>query len=175
MKVKKSILKQIQRNVFLGLGIYLILIFAGIYVAFKWTYHKEVKSSLEGIKASLKESILLQGDSNFKEALLFAENQDVKRIYLSLKKEGGDLSRVEEKNKEIFQKYGRLLRDTTEPLIKVLERETGVRPKIHFHLPGPRSFVRTWKKTGEDVKLDDLSGFRFAITEAQKSKTYSWA
>jgi methyl-accepting chemotaxis protein len=170
MKVKKSILKQIQRNVFLGLGIYLILIFAGIYVAFKWTYHKEVKSFLEGIKASLKESILLQGDSNFKEALLFAENQDVKRIYLSLKKEGGDLSRVEEKNKEIFQKYGRLLRDTTEPLIKVLERETGVRPKIHFHLPGPRSFVRTWKKPGEDVKLDDLSGFRFAITEAQKSK-----
>ncbi len=170
MKVKKSILKQIQRNVFLGLGIYLILIFAGIYVAFKWTYDKKVKSSLEGIKASLKESIFLQGDSNFKEALFFAENQDVKRIYLSLKKEVGDLSKVTENNKEIFEKYGRILRDTTEPLIKTIERETGVRPKIHFHLPGPRSFVRTTRKPGEDVKLDDLSGFRFAIADAQKSQ-----
>ncbi len=170
MKVKKSILKQIQRNVFLGLGIYLILIFAGIYVAFKWTYHKEVKSFLEGIKTSLKESIFLQGDSNFKEALFLAENQDVKRIYLSLKKEVGDLSKVTENNKEIFEKYGRILRDTTEPLIRTIEKETGVRPKIHFHLPGPRSFVRTWRKPGEDVKLDDLSGFRFAIADAQKSQ-----
>ncbi len=170
MQVKKSILKQIQKNVFLGLGIYLILTFIGIYVVFKWTYHKEVKSSLEGIKSSFEESIFLQSDSNFKEALLFAENQDIKKIYLSLKKEVGDLSGITEENKKIFEKYGRILRDTTEPIIKTIEKETGVRPKIHFHLPGPRSFVRTTRKSGEDVKLDDLSAFRFAITEAQNSK-----
>lgn len=170
MEVKKSIVKTIQKNLFIGLGIFLILIVAGVYLAFQWTFKKEINKTLETDKTVLKDYINLSAESNFKEALLFAENQAIKNIYLSLKNEVGDLSRITEENKKNFEKYGRLLREASEPLIRAIERESGVRPKLHFHLPGPRSFVRTWKKPGEDVKLDDLSGFRFAIAEAQKSK-----
>lgn len=170
MESKKSIMKTIQKQLFIGLGIFLILIVVGVYSAFLWTFKKEINQTLEKDKTVLYDYVNLLGESSFKEALLLAENQEVKNIYLSLKNEVGDLSEFTEENKKNFEKYGRLLRETVEPFIKAIERESGERPKIHFHLPKPRSFVRTWKKPGEDVKLDDLSGFRFAIAEAQKSK-----
>jgi methyl-accepting chemotaxis protein len=170
MQVKQSILKTIQKRVFTGLGLFFVVLVFGMYFSLMWVYNKEIRNTLEADKISLTESIKLQGDSNFKEALLLAENQEVKKIYLSLKGEVGDLTKVTEENKKIFEKYGRMLRETSESLIKAIERDSGVRPKIHLHLPGPRSFVRTFRKVGEDVKLDDLSGFRFAIATAQKDK-----
>ena len=170
MQVKQSILKTIQKRVFTGLGIFFIVLVFGLYFSLRWVFNKEIRNTLEADKISLTESIKLQGDSNFKEALLFAESEEVKRVYLSLKGEVGDLTKVTDENKKVFEKYGRLLRDVSEPLLKAIERETGVRPKIHLHLPGPRSFVRTFRKVGEDVKLDDLSGFRFAIASAQKDR-----
>lgn len=170
MQVKQSILKTIQKRVFAGLGLFFVVLVFGMYFSLKWVYNKEIRNTLKADKISLTESIKLQGDSNYKEALLLAENQEVKKIYHSLKSEVGDLTKVTEENKKVFEKYGRMLRETSEPLIKAIESDSGVRPKIHLHLPGPRSFVRTFRKVGEDVKLDDLSGFRFAIVSAQKEK-----
>ena len=170
MQVKQSILKTIQKKVFTGLGIFFIVLVFGMYFSLKWVYKKELKNTLEADKIGLADSIKLQGDSNFKETLLFAESEEIKKIYLSLKAEVGDLTKVTDENKKVFEKYGRLLRDVSEPILKAIERETGVRPKVHFHLPGPRSFVRTFRKVGEDVKLDDLSGFRFAVASSQKEK-----
>ncbi|MGC9142003.1 MAG: methyl-accepting chemotaxis protein [Caldimicrobium sp.] len=170
MEIKNSIAKRLKKNLFFGFGVSLMVTIIGIYLTFQVLLDKESKSSLEKTTLSLKESIYWQGLSDLKDPFLLAENSEVKRIYLSLKNEVGDLSKVTDENRKIFEKYGRQLRDTVEPILSRLEKETGERPKIHFHLPGPRSFVRTWKKPGEDVKLDDLSGFRLAVASAQKSQ-----
>ena len=170
MEIKNSIAKRLKKNLFFGFGVSLMVTIIGIYLTFQILLDKESKSSLEKTTLSLKESIYWQGLNDLKDPFLLAESSEVKRIYLSLKNEVGDLSKVTDENRKIFEKYGRQLRDTVEPILSRLEKETGERPKIHFHLPGPRSFVRTWKKPGEDVKLDDLSGFRLAVASAQKSQ-----
>jgi len=171
MEVKRSLVKKIQWNVLIGLIFFVIFVGVSFYVVTKWVYKKERENLERSVSTAISSSIHLQGDSNFKEALLFAENGKVKEIYLSLKKEVGDLSKLTEENKKTFEKYGRMLREeVSDPLLKAIERETGKKPHIHFHLPGPRSFLRATKKVGEDIKLDDLSGFRFSIIEAQKTK-----
>jgi methyl-accepting chemotaxis protein len=94
-------------------------------------------------------------------------NKAVSDVYVSLLKEAGTLSEVNDANKKIFEKYGQTLRETVTPQIKA----AGIsKYHIHFHLPGPRSFLRWNRPQGEDVKLDDLSTFRFTVAKVQKEK-----
>ncbi|WP_162138244.1 hypothetical protein [Thermodesulfobacterium thermophilum] len=100
-------------------------------------------------------------------ASLLAQTKSVSEVYVSLLKEAGTLSEVNDANKKIFEKYGQILRETVTPQIK----SAGLNKyHIHFHLPGPRSFLRWNRPQGEDVNLDDLSTFRFTVAKVQKEK-----
>ncbi len=64
------------------------------------------------------------------------------------------------------------LREKITPLIRKLERESGIKLiKVHFHKPPAKSFLRCWKPKGKGDGGDDLSSFRFtvkAISETHK-------
>lgn len=148
----------------------LIILGSVFYLAPHYVFKKTLEGRLSVADLALRESIELQGRSALSEVLLLADNPRVKGIYSSLQKEVGDLRTVTDKNRIIFEKYGKMLRDEVEPWLRNAEKVYGDRPRVQFHLPGPRSFVRTWRKPGDDIKLDDISGFRFIVAEAQKDK-----
>ncbi len=54
-----------------------------------------------------------------------------------------------------------LIQRNIQPIIKTVKSVTGIEPKIHFHLPPARSFIRCWT----DKRGDDLSSFRNTILE----------
>lgn len=170
MRSGKSLVGRIQRGLFLGLLVFVLITLILIYTSFLWFANQEMKNALEDFSENFKEFLEVQGKVHLGEVISISESKRIKEIYVSLKREVGDLSHVSEKNREIFERYGRLLRNEVEPLIQRIEKETGYKPALHFHLPGPRSFVRTWRKVGEDVKLDDLSQFRISVLKAQKEK-----
>lgn len=170
MNFSKSIAGKIQKNILLGIGILFILILLSFYVTFKILLHKIVDETLQGQMQFLSDYLNFQTNKSLSEVQILAEDSKVKEVYANLKKEVGDLHTVTEGNKEIFIKYGKMLRAEVDPMLTGIEKQTGKKVHIHFHLPGPRSFVRMSKKPGEDIKLDDLSGFRFAVATAQKEK-----
>ncbi|MFN3406915.1 MAG: methyl-accepting chemotaxis protein, partial [Caldimicrobium sp.] len=140
------------------------------YVTFKILINKKVDEAMQVQEQVLSDYLNLRIKKSLSEVHSLAENSKIKEVYISLKKEVGDLSKVTEGNKEIFIKYGRMLRVEADPIIEGIQKETGEKLHIHFHLPGPRSFVRMAKKSGEDIKLDDLSSFRFSVAQAQREK-----
>lgn len=172
MKAQQSIAGKLQRSLIIGSAILITLLGVALYVVPKYVFHKNLSLTADSIKASLYEAINLYGKIHLSEALATAEDPQVKAIYLGLKREVGDLTNLNEKTRPIFEKYGRELRNHVEPWLKRIEKDTGIRPRLHFHLPNARSFVRTWRKPapGEDVRLDDLSGFRATIVTAQRER-----
>ena len=53
----------------------------------------------------------------------------------------------------------RLFKERFNYIIKSIKRNTGLTPKIHFHLPPARSFYRSWS----EKKGDDISKFRKTV------------
>ncbi|MFN4132521.1 MAG: methyl-accepting chemotaxis protein [Caldimicrobium sp.] len=170
MRAKDSIAKKIQKNIFIGLFIVFSIILVLYYLGTKIVYQKMVLEYLEKEKIIIGEHINNQAKKAISEVLAIKTDSKIIDIYVSLKKEVGDLSKITDTNKEIFIKYAKQLKERIEPYMNSVEKETGRRMQIHFHLPGPRSFLRAFKKPGEDIKLDDLSGYRFAIAKAQREK-----
>lgn len=166
----KGLVRKIQKNLFIGLLAFLLITLLLLYTSFLWFANQEMKRALKEFSENFKEFLETQGNVHLGKVLIISESRRIREIYLSLKKEVGDLSYLSEDNKMIFERYGRVLRNEVEPLLQKIEKETGYRPALHFHLPGPRSFVRTWRKVGEDVKLDDLSKFRVSVAKAQKER-----
>lgn len=58
-----------------------------------------------------------------------------------------------------------LLKERFESISQSIERNTGLTPRIHFHLPPARSFFRSWT----DKKGDDISDFRNTILYVYKN------
>ncbi|MFN4196563.1 MAG: methyl-accepting chemotaxis protein [Caldimicrobium sp.] len=170
MKFNKSIVKKMQKITLFGVFIFLIFIIPSYFVCFKILIDKKVDESLQVQGQYLKDYLNLKVKKSLSEVHLLAENFKVKEVYATLKKEVGDLSKVTERNKELFIKYGRMLREVVDPIIERIQKQTGDFLYIHFHLPGPCSFIRINKKPGEDIMLDDLSSFRFSVVQAQKEK-----
>lgn len=166
-----SMVKRMQRNLIIGFVILIIILGMMLYLIPKHVFKKILEERLNLADLALSESIELQGRSALSEVLLLADNPKIKSIYTALQKEVGDLRTVTDKNRIIFEKYGRMLRDEVEPWLRSVEKMYGDRPRVHFHLPGPRSFVRTWRKPGDDITLDDISSFRFIVAEAQRDKS----
>lgn len=166
MVTKKSLATKIQKNFLIGIIVLFALTLGSLYIGFNFLLQKKIQENLEREKLALGDYLKEQAKKSLSEVLAIATNNKVKEVYAHLKKEVGDLSKVSDNNKEIFIKYGKILREEVEPYISSVEKATGKRMKIHFHLPGPRSFLRTFRKPGEDIKLDDLSGFRFAVAKA---------
>ncbi|MFN4132594.1 MAG: cache domain-containing protein, partial [Caldimicrobium sp.] len=170
MKLRNSLGRKIQKSIFIGLVALFSTILILYFLATKILSNKMIHEHLEKEKLLLGEYINNQAKKALSEVLAIKTDSKIIEIYASLKKEVGDLSKITDTNREIFIKYGKQLRERIEPYITSVEKEMGYRMQIHFHLPGPRSFLRTFKKPGEDIKLDDLSGFRFAVAKAQKEK-----
>ncbi|HCP09914.1 MAG TPA: hypothetical protein DIT22_04325 [Thermodesulfobacterium commune] len=138
-----------------------------LYVVTKhFIYAKDTEKLLGILTNAYKITIKDEGEILASYASLLS-NKAVSDVYVSLLKEAGTLSEVNDANKKIFEKYGQTLRETVTPQIKA----AGIsKYHIHFHLPGPRSFLRWNRPQGEDVKLDDLSTFRFTVAKVQKEK-----
>ncbi|MFO7938112.1 MAG: methyl-accepting chemotaxis protein, partial [Bacteroidales bacterium] len=77
-----------------------------------------------------------------------------------------NLNFVEEAYMEYYQRNnldsaGQIIRANVDKINRALERNLNTTPKIHYHLPPARSFVRAWsQKAG-----DDLSSFRNTILQ----------
>ncbi|GEM_PF-875181 len=174
MKGRDSIVGKMQKNLLLGSLLLLILIGILLFFLSRYYFNELLKANVENVKVSLEENLRLKGEADLSGVKIVANNRKIKETYLQLKREVGDLRTVTESNRATFEKYGRLLREEVEPFLKEMEKLHGERPRLHFHLPGPRSFVRTWRKPipGEDIKLDDLSSFRKILIAAQREKKY---
>lgn len=170
MEVRESIVSQIRKYLIFGLVLIVSLMTITLYMVLRYTGQKEINTMLLNVLEDIEDNLKVRGRSALLEASMLAENSRVKEVYVALKREVGDLSKVTDQNKPIFEKYERLLRQEVDPVLKAFQKDFGITPRIHFHLPGPRSFIRTWRNPGEDIRLDDLSGFRIAVATAQKEK-----
>lgn len=168
MKGETSIVSKLQRNLILGSIILIVFLSITLYLIPRFVFYKNLSIFGENMKTALQEVMEVYGKTHLSEALVMAENQAVKIIYQNLKKEVRDLKQVTEQNKIVFERYGQQLRNHVEPLLKRIEGELKSKPKLHFHLAGARSFIRTWRKPGEDIKLDDISEFRKTVVIAQR-------
>jgi len=146
---------------FVGLGMFLIP---------KFYFTKNLATLSKSIKSGLLNALKLQRRSDLYLGLLLANDPQIKAIYLELKREVKDLGKVTEENRSIYEKYGKELRRLVEQKIEGIEKEIKHKPKIHFTLPNARSFLRTWRKPGEDIKLDDLSKFRLTLVASEREK-----
>jgi len=167
MEVKKSIVKSIQRYFFISFALFLAVSLVSFYISIRWVFEKQTNNLMKNFEDALS-GFLKQKEAEFLNySLTLANDNTIQNIYLSLAKEAGTLTNVNESNRHIFEKYGRILRSEFEDLVK----GTNIpQYHIHFHLPQARSFLRVQLKPGSDVKLDDLSGFRKTIVAAQSSK-----
>jgi methyl-accepting chemotaxis protein len=167
MEVKKSIVKRIQRYFFISFALFLAVSLVSYYISTRWVFEKQTNNLMKNFEDALS-GFLKQKEAEFLNySLTLANDNTIQNIYLSLAKEAGTLTNVNESNRPIFEKYGRILRSEYEALVK----GTNIpQYHIHFHLPQARSFLRLELKPGMDVKLDDLSGFRKTIVAAQSSK-----
>jgi methyl-accepting chemotaxis protein len=167
MEVKKSIVKSIQRYFLISFAFFLAVFLVSYYISTRWVFEKQTHNLIKNFEDALS-GFLKQKEAEFLNySLTLANDNTIQNIYLSLAKEAGTLTNVNESNRPIFEKYGRILRSEYEALVK----GTNIpQYHIHFHLPQARSFLRLALKPGSDVKLDDLSGFRKTIVAAQSSK-----
>jgi methyl-accepting chemotaxis protein len=167
MEVKKSIVKSIQRYFLISFALFLAVFLVSYYLSTRWVFEKQTNNLMKNFEDAIS-GFLKQKEAEFLNySLTLANDNTIQNIYLSLAKEAGTLTNVNESNRPIFEKYGRILRSEYEALVK----GTNIpQYHIHFHLPQARSFLRLVLKPGSDVKLDDLSGFRKTIVAAQSSK-----
>ena len=60
----------------------------------------------------------------------------------------------------------RAVRRITAVYIDTIKKNTGIKSlKVHYHKPPARSFVRVWRKPGENDGGDDLTGFRYSVLD----------
>ncbi|MCW1312826.1 MAG: methyl-accepting chemotaxis protein [Candidatus Parvarchaeota archaeon] len=170
LKLNKSLVLRLK--IYLILGACLILVFVGLGFFFipKFYFTKNLAALSDSIKSGLLNVFELQRRLDLNLGLLLANDPQIKAIYLELKKEVKDLGKVTEENRSIYEKYGKELRRIVEQKIEELEKEMKHKPRIHFTLPNARSFLRIWRKPGEDVRLDDLSKIRHTIVIAEREK-----
>jgi len=167
MEVKKSLVKRVQRSFFLSFFFYLIFIGIGFYLINSWIFGKQSRLLTKNFGEELSSFLHHHQDEFLTAANLIANNEKIQEVYLSLAREAGTLTNVNEANRAIFEKYGKELRSRFEAFTKGTELSEY---KVHFHLPQARSFVKAWLKPGSDITLDELSSFRKTIVEAQTSK-----
>ncbi len=167
MEIKNSLVNRIQKFFIFSFALFLVVFLITFYISTRWVFEKQTNILLKSFDEALS-GFLKQKESEFLTySLTLANNLHIQNIYLSLAKEAGTLTNVNESNRPIFEKYGRELRAVYEASVK----GTNIAQySVHFHLPQARSFVRTWLKPGMDIKLDELSGFRKTIVSAQSSK-----
>ncbi|MFZ8830966.1 MAG: methyl-accepting chemotaxis protein [Thermodesulfobacteriaceae bacterium] len=167
MEVKKSIVKRIQRYFLISFALFLVISLISFYISTRFVFEKQTNNLIKNFEDTLSDFLKQREAELLSYSLTLANNKHIQNIYLSLAKEAGTLTNVNESNRPIFEKYGRILRFEYEDLV----RGTNLAQySVHFHLPQARSFVITWLKPGMDIKLDDLSGFRKTIVTAQSSR-----
>ncbi len=164
----RSFVTSLKKRLFVIALIFAVFLGLLYYLATKfYLYANQTKHLLETLVSAYKNEVEATGKRLQESALFFANLPDTLEVYSSLLSEAKTLTDISENNRAIFLKYGQRLRQEVEPLAK----KTGLsRFHIYFHLPGPRSFLRMERKVGDDVKLDDLSSFRFAVAKVQKEK-----
>lgn len=110
MEVRESIVSQIRKYLIFGLILIISLMTITLYMVLRYTGQKEINTMLLNVLEDIEDNLKVRGRSALLEANMLAENSRVKEAYVALKREVGDLSKVTDQNKPIFEKYGRLLR-----------------------------------------------------------------
>lgn len=166
----RSLIARIKGHLIFGALFLLCFVGLGMYLIPKIYFTKNLEALSESVKGGLLNVFELQKKLDLYLGLVFSEDPQIKSIYLNLKKEVKDLGKVTEENRIIYEKYGRELRNYIEKKTAYLKKETQHGLKLHFTLPNARSFLRIWRKPGEDIKLDDLSKFRHTIVMAERER-----
>jgi len=64
-----------------------------------------------------------------------------------------------------LEKSSHIIENQFSKIDSVIQLNTGISPRIHFHLPPARSFIRCW----EEKRGDDISAFRNTVLQVSKS------
>ena len=118
MEVKRSLVNRIQKYFFLSFALFLALSLITYYVSTRWVFEKQTTSLMKNFEDAISGFLKQKESELLSYTLVLANNNHIQNIYLSLAKEAGTLTNVNESNRAIFEKYGRELRAVYEALVE---------------------------------------------------------